>query len=552
MTFSLVRGLMASAFLGIAGCEGPAAVSPVVGVARQGALVAGDAAAVNSEGYSIRVGESVTLELPAGLRRSRNIEWMSSSNTIAAVNASGTVRAFAVGTAVIMATSGGAVEQRFTVQVEPELPQPEVTVLSLSPVTSAMLAPGETRQYSVSAYWSDGVIRPVAVTYSASGGSITSDGLFTAGQLAGTFAVVAHCACGVIASRSVEIGFGAAQLQKLTIHPKAVTLASGATQQFTVTANWSTGATDLPPVTWRASGGSVNSEGLFRAPESATGPIIVYVQHRGSQVRDSAVVTSATGPEGSPLNPVSGVKVLYQDDFESGDSKTTQNGIRWTEMAWVSVTSAISRGGGKSLRFGFDEHPQRSEARFGGLAELPEVYLQYWLYQPNGRENPSVGVDVPTPGKLNDKFFRLWGRTYGTDNNVMYGASTWNGEIGVEYRRVRPDGNLESMGQAGAAILPDVRTWVPFFGNPEYKGRWVRVGIRCKVASPNTSNGILQVWLDDKLVLDRQHLDSHAGPGGLNAFTDGYLLGAASNGFARGARLYIDDFTISIGGFPPQ
>jgi hypothetical protein len=65
-----------------------------------------------------------------------------------------------------------------------------LTSLVLSPATVALTA-GTTQQFAVAAAWSDGSTSAPALTWSATGGSISSTGLYTAGSTGGTFHVVA-------------------------------------------------------------------------------------------------------------------------------------------------------------------------------------------------------------------------------------------------------------------------------------------------------------------------------------------------------------------------
>lgn len=314
-------------------------------------------------------------------RNSRNVRgatWTSSNPSVASVNTSGVVTGVAAGESFV--TLGGfGVSETYRVGVTPT---PTVTDLSIAPATGTALAPGQSRQFTRSVTWSDGATRAATVTYSVSNagaGTINSNGLFTAGQLAGTFSIIASCACGgvtpladtaqvVIASlsslaispRTATVAPGgtqafsasalwsngatmlpgvsystpsssegtvtatgglytapttpgtyrvilaqvggpardtamvtvpAPQLTSLVISPKTASLAAGATQQFTASANWSTGATTLPPVTWSViGGGTVSSTGLYTAP-GAAGTYRVVVAHNGGTLRDTATVT---------------------------------------------------------------------------------------------------------------------------------------------------------------------------------------------------------------------------------------------------------------------
>ena len=67
---------------------------------------------------------------------------------------------------------------------------PAVEQLSLTPATLTLVA-GRNWQFVVSRVGTDGRRTIPAVTYDATGGTITSGGLYTAGQAAGTFQVIA-------------------------------------------------------------------------------------------------------------------------------------------------------------------------------------------------------------------------------------------------------------------------------------------------------------------------------------------------------------------------
>ncbi len=470
----------------------------------------------------------------------RTVTWSVSSGTSLMVNASGVVTALAGGTESVVATVDGVKgAQALTVAT--------VTSVAVSPKTGTALAPAQTRQFTTVATWSDQVTRPVSITYTATGGTISTSGLYTAGQLAGTFMVIANCACGRADTAAVSIVLPA-QLTSLSISPKIATVNAGATQQFSAVANWSTGATTLPPTTYSATGGVVSTTGLWTAPSTA-GTYKVIVAHTGGTLKDTASVTVQAATTGTATT--TGASVLFSDDFESGGFATAQNGVRWTSLPWVEMSTGFARRGTKSMAFRQGDSKEWAEARFGGLPKLPEVFMQFWLYQPTGTEAVNVGPSVQIPGARNDKFFRLWGGEYTGINDIKFGASTWQGKLGVEYKRNLLDGTVWPMGEGGEPTAPDVINYHPLIGNTAYKGRWVRVRIQCRVATPDQDNGVIRIWLDDLLVLDRQKLRAYAGTGGINAFESGYLLGWANNGFPTGQRMYIDDFSISTGAFAP-
>jgi hypothetical protein len=255
---------------------------------------------------SLKVGTSTKLSVRTSSRSRGSIKWQSSNPSAATVNSQGNVTGQAVGTAYVTA-SGFAVNETYLVSVTPAY---TLTSFTVSPTTGTALAPGQTRQFSTQQLWSDGQTRNFGVTYTATGGSISSSGLFTAGSVAGSFMVIANCLCGALDTAFVTVEVPA-QLTKITVSPKTVSLNAGATQQFGATANWSTGATTLPPITWSATGGSISTSGLYTAP-TAAGTYRVIVAHSGGTLRDTATVTvtATTAPPpsdgGGTLPPPSG------------------------------------------------------------------------------------------------------------------------------------------------------------------------------------------------------------------------------------------------------
>jgi hypothetical protein len=79
---------------------------------------------------------------------------------------------------------------------------PTVQSIALTP-GSVSLQTGAAQQFAVAAHLSDGSTTTASATYTATGGTITSNGLYTAGTTAGTFRVVATQAGGTLADTSV-------------------------------------------------------------------------------------------------------------------------------------------------------------------------------------------------------------------------------------------------------------------------------------------------------------------------------------------------------------
>lgn len=138
--------------------------------------------------------------------------------------------------------------------------------------SSGALTIGGTQQFTAVGRDAFDNAVPITPVWSvvASGGTISSTGLFTAGTTAGTFTNTARAQSGAISgTASVTIGAGA--LASVTVSPRPVVLAMGGVQQFTAVGR--DAGNNIVPVTpvWSvtASGGTISTGGLFTAGGSA-------------------------------------------------------------------------------------------------------------------------------------------------------------------------------------------------------------------------------------------------------------------------------------------
>jgi len=127
--------------------------------------------------------------------------WTTSNGSIASVAEDGIVTGMAAGSVEVIATVEGKSDTAaITVtSAPPGSPTLEAVVLTPDSVT---LQSGATRQFAASGRMSDGTMVPVNVTYSATGGTITSSGFYTAGTSAGAFRVIATQQAGTKADTS--------------------------------------------------------------------------------------------------------------------------------------------------------------------------------------------------------------------------------------------------------------------------------------------------------------------------------------------------------------
>ncbi len=165
---------------------------------------------------------------------------------------------------------------------------PVVTSLVVSPLTAVVPELG-TKQFSAEVLDQYGATISAIVTWSVDGGgSISSNGLFTAGSVADVFTVTAQVGS-ISETASIEISESPV-LTTMSITPTVTTVSVGNTQQFSAQGFDQFGATIETSVTWsvEGNGGSISLNGLFSATNAGVATSVVATD---GAVQVSAVVT---------------------------------------------------------------------------------------------------------------------------------------------------------------------------------------------------------------------------------------------------------------------
>ena len=186
---------------------------------------------------------------------------------------------------------------------------------------------------------SDGSTSSVAVTWSATGGTVTSAGAYTAGDIAGAFRVIARHQGGTLADTVVvNVAEPAPTLQSISLTPVSVTLGTGATQQFTAVGRMSDNSTTSVDVTYSATGGSVSASGLYTAGNTAGTFRVIAVQEGGALADTSVITVSPPAPTltAIELTPASvtvegGETQQFSAVGRLSDNSTTSVAVTWSE-----------------------------------------------------------------------------------------------------------------------------------------------------------------------------------------------------------------------------
>ncbi|HEY5491878.1 MAG TPA: hypothetical protein VIK25_11870, partial [Gemmatimonadaceae bacterium] len=165
-------------------------------------------------------------------------------------------------------------------------------------VSDETLVAGATRQMVAVGYDADDRVMSITPTWSvvASGGTIASSGVFTAGSVTGLFPSTVVASVGTISGRA-SITVIPGPLATITVVPTPVTLAVLGTQQFIAVGKDASGNIVTFTPTWSvvAGGGAITQTGIFTAGATA-GTFPNTVQASNGTINGVATVIVTPGP----------------------------------------------------------------------------------------------------------------------------------------------------------------------------------------------------------------------------------------------------------------
>lgn len=375
-----------------------------------------------------------------------------------------------------------------------------VTQVVITP-DSVDLAPGASAQFAAYGRTTQGDSVAVAVTWSASGGSITAAGLYTADTSAGTFSISAQTAKAVHGSAKVHVGnghgsSGPAPVASVSVSPASASITVGTTQAFTVVlqdtlGNVLTGRS----VTWSSSAPTIAGISVSGAVTGLlAGSTTITATSEGKSGNASLTVTVQPPPPPPPSpgtwpNQPAGLTLLsdqpwnslggwqLNDNSAGATSLVTLSGLPFSPSEALQDLSPIGMtGGGDAIG------PGRADFYIPAAQQPSEIYVGMWVKLSNPFQPHSSGVQkimyVHDNNGIN--FSALWLEIYGTA--APFRASLVNQFYGCPSIRLDPNATQTPIGP----------------------GEWHRYELYLKMASTgSSSDGVLKVWVDGVLNVNR-------------------------------------------------
>jgi hypothetical protein len=236
-------------------------------------------------------------------------------------------------------------------------------------------------------------------------------------------------------------------------------------------------------------------------------------------------------------------KLIFFDDFASGDKSKTMNGFSWTSSTpgKVNVTTDNPYSGTHSMKFTFvsdlSDNNAIAEQRFNLGTSYKEIWFQYRMFIPSNYERYLQGA--PEVASVNHKQFYLWDSDNGGyGNGAKMGMETWPKAAGTT-----------AQGSAMWRSNPVYTTLHNFFPQNDFivpadLGTWVTYKHKLRVADEGQSNGQHITWKNGAKIAEFLNVDN--GFSGENlSFNNGYLLGHMNGGFKSTIDIYLDEIAFA-------
>jgi len=220
---------------------------------------------------------------------------------------------------------------------DPTPPNSPVVQIVSSPDT-VTLDPDQTQQFVAYGRTQAGDSVAVAVSWSASGGTITSGGLYTANSVAGSYQVTATAQ--VSGSSQVK---NRGPMAQIILTPLSASAVGGGRVQFAVYGKRKNGDSVSVNVAYAATGGIISAVGLYTAGQSA-GTYQVMATQSGGTLASTAAVTISSVPVASvAVSPVAaGLTVGATTQLTATPEDSTGTALTGRAVSWATSNAAVA------------------------------------------------------------------------------------------------------------------------------------------------------------------------------------------------------------------
>ena len=188
---------------------------------------------------------------------------------------------------------------------------------------------------------------PVTVRWTASAGTISSSGMYTADTSAADATITATQTSSTISGAS---SVKKRRVIQVVISPKSTTVAAGGGSQFTTYGRRNTGDSVSVSVTYTATGGTISGNGAFSAGQAA-GVYKVIARQNGGNLADTSVVTVSAVPvasvDVSPSAP--SLQVGQTQQLTATPRDVSGNPLSGRAVTWASSNGAVATVSGSGL-----------------------------------------------------------------------------------------------------------------------------------------------------------------------------------------------------------
>src|SRR5216117_3911013 len=220
---------------------------------------------------------------------------------------------------------------------DPTPPNSPVVQIVSSPDT-VTLDPDQTQQFVAYGRTQAGDSVAVAVSWSASGGTITSGGLYTANSVAGSYQVTATAQ--VSGSSQVK---NRGPMAQVILTPLTASAVGGGSVQFAVYGIRKNGDSVAVSVAYAATGGIISAVGLYTAGQSAGTYQVIATQSGGTLASTAAVTISSVPVASVAVSPVAaGLTVGATTQLTATPEDSSGTALTGRAVTWATSNGAVA------------------------------------------------------------------------------------------------------------------------------------------------------------------------------------------------------------------